>query len=129
MRLVAILTVVSVVSFLFLTGCEKPPPPVQNGPPIGTQAPPTGDELSGPGSIPPGTGTLPPGGSDIGPVGPVTPGDGHTYTVKAHDGLMSIARTQLGNEHRWKEILALNPEIQAPDYRLKVGQVIKMPAK
>ena len=34
-----------------------------------------------------------------------------------------------GHEERWKDIAALNPEIQPPDYRLKVGQTIKLPSK
>lgn len=132
MRLVTTLVLVCGVSMLFLTGCPKKAE-VQTPPttPVGYQGPPPtpGDLTS---EVPPGTGTgsstmLPPSG-DVGP-GPVDTTGARSYTVKAHEGLMSIARTQLGNQHRWQEIVKMNPEIQAPDYRLKVGQVIKLPAK
>jgi nucleoid-associated protein YgaU len=132
MRLVTILVLVSAVSVMFLAGCpnqQKPTPPPAN---VGYQTPPpTGEELGG--NVPPGTGSgsivTPPTG-DLGPsAGPVDTTGARSYTVKAHEGLMGIARSQLGNEHRWQEILKLNPEIQPPDYRLKVGQIIKLPAK
>lgn len=131
MRLVTTLVLVTAVSVMFFAGCQnqpKPTPPPAN---VGYQTPPpTGEELGG--TVPPGTGTgsivTPPTG-DLGPsVGPVDTTGARSYTVKAHDGLMSIARSQLGNEHRWKEILALNPEIKDP-HQLKIGQVLKLPAK
>lgn len=131
MRLVTALAVVGIVTILFSAGCDKPQQPVAENPPVGAQTPPDPEEMGGP--LPPGadhTATTPPGG-DLGPITP-PPGDtagGRTYTVKPKDGVMSIARTQLGNAHRWKEIIALNPEIQPPDYKLRIGQVIKLPAK
>jgi LysM repeat protein len=48
-----------------------------------------------------------------------------TYKVKKGDGLRSIARTQLGDESRWKDILAANPGLKAD--RLQVGDTIKLP--
>jgi nucleoid-associated protein YgaU len=50
---------------------------------------------------------------------------GGSYKIKKGDGLRSIARTQLGDESRWKEIQALNPGIEPT--RLKVGDTIKLP--
>lgn len=109
---------------LFSAGCEKPKPADDAMAPD----PQTPEDMSA--------------GMDTGPVppGPMLPppavettmldesGD-RTYTVQKGDGLMSIARTQLGNASRWKEIAALNPEILPPAYAIKVGQVIKLPAK
>ena len=116
------------VSFV-LAGCKqdtKPPEPAVNAAAI--QDVNTGtDEL---GTVPPGPGS----GTSVAPgpgprdSTPLPGSGGRTYTVKAKDGLMSIARTQLGNQHRWKEILALNPDIKDPNH-IKVGQVIKLPAK
>ena len=133
MRLVTTLVLVSAVSVMFLAGFQnQPKPPAAPTTPVGGyQGPPSSSDLTS--EVPPGTGssssssTLPPASGDVGP-GPVDNGGGRTYTVKAHDGLMGIARSQLGNEHRWKEILTLNPEIKDPN-QLKVGQVIKLPAK
>jgi nucleoid-associated protein YgaU len=50
---------------------------------------------------------------------------GGTYKIKKGDGLRSIARKELGDESRWKEIQSLNPDIQAN--RLMVGDTIKLP--
>lgn len=47
------------------------------------------------------------------------------YTVKKGDGLRAIAREQLGDESRWKEILAANPGLKADDIR--VGEKLRMP--
>jgi nucleoid-associated protein YgaU len=60
------------------------------------------------------------------PVSPAPTGKSTTYTVQKGDGWMSIARKVLNNEHRWKEIKDLNPDVTGP---LKVGQVVKVPAK
>ncbi len=130
MRVVSCLLVIGAVSMFLMVGCQqKPPDPTPK--PVGVQDPLNPGEIAGTGDVPPGP--VATHGSDIGPVGdpgtvaPPTGGE-RTYTVKAHDGLMSIARTQLGNPHRWKEILQLNPDIKDPN-QLKVGQVIKLPAK
>jgi nucleoid-associated protein YgaU len=49
-----------------------------------------------------------------------------TYTIKKGDLLRSIARTQLGDENRWKEIQSLNPSVDPS--KLVVGATIKLPA-
>lgn len=49
-----------------------------------------------------------------------------SYTVKKGDMLRSIARAQLGDEGRWKEIQALNPGLDPS--KLVVGMPIKLPA-
>ena len=126
------ITIVVALAAGMLMGC-KPQEPQQPAPtptptPKAQATPGPGDDLltrTGPPSTPAPTLTPVP------TTPPATPAPGETrkYVVKAHEGMMSIARTELGNEHRWKEIVALNPEIQAPDYKLKVGQVIKLPAK
>ena len=51
------------------------------------------------------------------------------YTVQAHDTLFSIARKQLGDTHRWKDIAKLNPDVTPPSYTIKPGRVIKLPEK
>ncbi len=56
-----------------------------------------------------------------------TPGPGErTYTVKSGDSYYTIAKRELGQASRWKEIEKLNG-IGAEE--LHVGQVIKLPAK
>lgn len=47
------------------------------------------------------------------------------YTVKANDTLRSIARTQLGSDKRWKEILDANPGLNPK--AMRAGQVLVMP--
>lgn len=47
------------------------------------------------------------------------------YTIKKGDLLRSIARTQLGNENRWKDIQALNPGLDPT--KLVVGATIRLP--
>jgi nucleoid-associated protein YgaU len=103
-------------------GCDKPKDPVIAAPPT----PQTPDEMSAlPESpTPPGPGAM----AADGYTGGTTNDGGRMYTVKKGEGLMAIARTQLGNASRWKEILSLNPDISAPN-QIKVGQVIKLPAK
>ena len=49
-----------------------------------------------------------------------------TYTVQKNDSYYSIAKKELGNAARWKELEKLNG-IGAED--LRVGKVIKLPAK
>jgi LysM repeat protein len=50
------------------------------------------------------------------------------YTVQRGDTLYKIAREQLGGNSRVNDIKPLNPEITNWDV-LRVGQVIKIPAK
>lgn len=52
---------------------------------------------------------------------------GRTYLVKPHDSLMGIARTQLGDQRRWKEIVQVNPGLTPEN--LKAGQTINLPVK
>ena len=47
--------------------------------------------------------------------------------LKAGDTMIKIARTELGNEHRLKEIQALNPGLDPS--KLRPGQEILIPAK
>jgi len=70
-----------------------------------------------------------PAGTVTAPPAPSAPPSGtRTYTVVKGDGLMSIARKQLGDAKRWREIQTLNPTLTDPN-KLKVGQVIILPAK
>lgn len=51
-----------------------------------------------------------------------------TYTVKAGDSFYSIAKTQLGNASRWKELLALNnATVKGDPTALQPGQRIVLP--
>ena len=50
-----------------------------------------------------------------------------TYVVQKGDTLWSIAKRQLGDGQRWKDIVAANRGLTAE--KLKVGQTIKLPAK
>lgn len=59
------------------------------------------------------------------PAGPAE----RTYTVKAGDTLGLIAKSQLGTSKRWKDILDFNRKTLERDDQLKVGMVLKIPAK
>ncbi len=51
-----------------------------------------------------------------------------TYRVKSGDSFYKIAKTQLGNASRWKEIFELNKKVVSADpKRLKPGQVLELP--
>lgn len=118
-----LLVSVAILSVCFLsTGCKKAATVDQTMQP----APQTPEDMN----IGMDTGPVPPGPSMPPPVAAYNDASGAgTYTVQKGDGLMSIARVQLGNASRWKEIATLNPEIAAPGYAIRVGQVIKLPAK
>lgn len=64
-------------------------------------------------------------------VTPTPQGQAHVsvteYTVAAGDNLWEIARKKLGNGNRYKEILALNPQID-PNRPLAIGTKLKLPA-
>ncbi|MFJ8161896.1 LysM peptidoglycan-binding domain-containing protein [Streptomyces sp. NPDC096136] len=51
-----------------------------------------------------------------------------TYTVKAGDSLAAIARRELGNEARWRELYAMNRGVIGanPDL-IQPGQVLTLP--
>ncbi|MFJ6937705.1 LysM peptidoglycan-binding domain-containing protein [Streptomyces sp. NPDC101132] len=51
-----------------------------------------------------------------------------TYTVKPGDSLAAIARTQLGNEARWRELYAMNRGVigSSPDM-IHPGMVLTLP--
>ncbi len=60
-------------------------------------------------------------------VSPVVGGPGErTYTIQKGDTLYAIAKRELGNSRRWKEIESLNGGLSSAD--LKVGHTIKLPA-
>jgi len=61
-----------------------------------------------------------------GPAPEVKPGE-RTYTVRRNDSLYSIARKELGNGARWKEIETLNAGVNTAD--LKVGQTLRLPGE
>ena len=54
--------------------------------------------------------------------------NGRVYTVKAGDSFYSIAKSQLGNASRWKELLALNHAVVNGDpTSLRPGQRLVLP--
>lgn len=62
------------------------------------------------------------------PKGP-PPSSGRWYEVKRGEGLQSIAREQLGDASRWKEIHELNrADLEAPE-RLREGSRIRLPER
>lgn len=54
-------------------------------------------------------------------------GSSNMYKVKRGDTLWRIAKTQLGDGQRYREILKLNPNVEAR--KLRVGQPIRLPEK
>ncbi|MGV6815078.1 MAG: LysM peptidoglycan-binding domain-containing protein [Phycisphaerales bacterium] len=50
------------------------------------------------------------------------------YTVVSGDSLIRIARRELHNAERWKEIHRLNADILGPDAILKIGMTLKLPS-
>jgi len=58
---------------------------------------------------------------------PQDPAGSRSYQVQEGDDLSTIARTHLGSSRRYREILRLNPGLNAR--RLKIGQTILIPAK
>ena len=57
------------------------------------------------------------------PTGPVP----RLYTVEAGDSLARIAREQLGDEGRWREIFNLNRDVVTDPDRIFPGQVLVLP--
>lgn len=58
----------------------------------------------------------------------VTAAAGHTYEVVEGDSLWTIAEDKLGNGLRYKEILAINPNIKQQD-SLLVGARLNLPSR
>lgn len=71
-----------------------------------------------------GTGATPRGG--VGTGRPETRG---TYTVGENDTLVKIARAQLGDGERWRDIYDLNRDKLSNPNRVVKGMVLRMPAK
>ncbi len=56
----------------------------------------------------------------------IAPSSGATYSVRSGDSLSKIAATQLGDQNRYSEIIALNPGINPA--KLSIGQSLRLPA-
>jgi hypothetical protein len=129
------MTMVAALAAGMLLGCKPqgPATPAPTPAPLTTVKPAhtvADDELSN--SAPPSTATPMPRVALSTPAPRATSqpsGATRKYVVKAQDGLMGIARSQLGNASRWKEIPPLNPGMDATNPNLKVGQEILIPAK
>ena len=67
--------------------------------------------------------------SDKGKKTAKSSGSGRTYKVKAGESLYGIAKKQLGNGGRWREIFDLNKGLLSSPDAIKAGQTIKLPAK
>ncbi|MGG1597608.1 LysM peptidoglycan-binding domain-containing protein [Paenibacillus naphthalenovorans] len=52
-----------------------------------------------------------------------------TYTLKPGDSLIKVARMQLGNSGRWREIQQLNGITDSEVRRLQIGRVLQLPPK
>ncbi|WP_341279356.1 LysM peptidoglycan-binding domain-containing protein [Paenibacillus sp. FSL H8-0537] len=50
-----------------------------------------------------------------------------TYTLVSGDTLIGVAKKQLGNESRWKEIQKLNGIADSELRKLQIGRVLKLP--
>lgn len=61
------------------------------------------------------------------PVSPIISGKLTIVTVKPGDSLWKFAASRLGDGHRWRELLTLNPGLPSPDL-LEVGSQIVVPA-
>ncbi len=62
------------------------------------------------------------------PAAPTGPGGKRTYKVQAGDSFYRIAKDQLGNANRWKELFNLNKSVVHNDpTQLQVGQTLVLP--
>lgn len=60
--------------------------------------------------------------------GPGSAAKKRTYTVRAGDSLPAIARKELGNEARWREVYAMNRGAVGPNPDLiRPGTVLTLP--
>ena len=57
-----------------------------------------------------------------------TSANGESYTVRRNDTLRKIAKARLGDENRWREILALNKDKLHSGDALEIGMSLRMPA-
>jgi nucleoid-associated protein YgaU len=78
-------------------------------------------------SAAPGSGSAGSAGRGAGREAPAEPVGESTYTVKAGDTPMSIARRTMGSAQRWREIMRANPGLD--ENRLRIGQTIKIPRR
>jgi nucleoid-associated protein YgaU len=126
-----LLVLIAVAGLGLMLGCEDKNKVQQPAPPPG---PTNIGEMTGE-PTGPGPGVTPPPPITPTPMVRPTPTPtptpvvrgGKTYTIQPKDTLYSIAKNQLGDGKRWKEIVEINPGLDAA--KLKVGQVIKMPEK
>lgn len=58
-----------------------------------------------------------------------TPQSTRTYTVRANDTIGEIAESLLGTSRRWREIVDLNRDVISNEHVVRVGDVLKIPAK
>lgn len=112
------------IAALITLGCDKPK---VNTPPPPSPAP-ISDMTGTPITPVPAIDPAPTPAPVVTPAPTPTATGGRTYTIKAKEGLMEIARKELGDPKRVKEILAMNPEITDAN-KVKIGQVIKLPEK
>jgi LysM repeat protein len=121
-------TLAAVLAAGLLLGCkpQEPPPPAPGPAAPKVVAKEAADDILST-SRPPRTAVTdvvtPPATQPVAPPA----GASRKYVVKKGDSLIQIARTELGSEHRLKDIKALNPSLD-PNV-LKVGQEIVLPAK
>ncbi|WP_270167597.1 LysM peptidoglycan-binding domain-containing protein [Paenibacillus sp. SYP-B4298] len=52
-----------------------------------------------------------------------------TYKLKKGDNLWKVARSQLGDDTRWREIMLLNKLTEADCKKLQIGQVLILPER
>jgi 5'-nucleotidase len=143
MRYIALCALVAIGAAMF--GCQKQEPPaVASEPPIQPAQepvvidtmPPVGPAAGMPGGTTGGY-TMPPAGTTAKPIPPAprpvvtvppkpaaTP---RTYTVKAGDTFIQIARSVYGDASKYKAIVAANPQVKDPDKDLRPGMVINLP--
>ncbi|MFI5829520.1 LysM peptidoglycan-binding domain-containing protein [Streptomyces sp. NPDC051578] len=64
------------------------------------------------------------------PAAPKPPSEAQrTYIVRAGDSLSAIARRELGNEGRWRELYAMNKSVVGPNPDLiRPGMVLMLPS-
>ncbi|MBL8990184.1 MAG: LysM peptidoglycan-binding domain-containing protein [Phycisphaerae bacterium] len=81
------------------------------------------------GPAPTGPQAAPPGESPKPQPPAAGGGAARTYTVKKGDTLGTISQSQLGTSRRWQEIMSLNRDQIDDESSLKVGMVLKLPAR